>query len=540
MSMVIGFVLVTSNCNSSEDGSFDYESFFRLGYPQSRPLADWQNLPTHDHYSLGRGQDIVPFDNSDIPLIMTSASHEEVPTVSDLLALSEIRKAHTGVDPADQREVVHSTNNVFTPERQFPTTLSPESARLYLKPRTVVGVDGRGKHPDPTSSSQLDSIIKPPYSWHRPPLHHFQVGSSHLRKTPSYDTSSTATSALCHSHEILSQSDPVKLNASPETSKTSKKSQQETPIWVSKTQKMFNSEGRTFIYWFTSNCKTKHTAQFPSDIVITDNNWRSQYEDERTYEVDTLGFHKRVFTNYNKYTGEIFYSRIMSLIDRISQEGVLREKLIMTEDQFIEHSLDINRVASNEETIINSKKNKNPDQHASRKRTQKAYRQLVIERRHWYNYWNKHLKGGYKNIIATIELIKPAKMRDTTITFFAFVMMIEKIVPRGGYQEQNVGLLLEEALEIMNQIFNPEFKNASGESMKLFRNGILGHIFLSSSSTRVMPAFWKMIELWMKTFRKEFLVKINDKRKSLHSTKFFFNTIFVYSIEALNREIRNC
>ncbi|PLW17670.1 hypothetical protein PCANC_10877 [Puccinia coronata f. sp. avenae] len=226
--VVVGFAL-TSNCDSTEDEYFDYESFFRLGYPQfPSSLADSQ-----DPYGirLGRGQDISPFENSDVPLVVTPGSHEEVTSASGLRAHPQSKEVFISGESTDPTaKAIDSENNIFPPESQLQTTLSPES-----------------------------------------------VTPSHPAGTTGDDESSKTTSDLFYSWENISHSDPVRLNSSPEASAIPKNSAKETLIWVSKTGKY---EGKRVLYWSTVYRNQKHTAQIPKNIVITKNNWRSETDDD--------------------------------------------------------------------------------------------------------------------------------------------------------------------------------------------------------------------------------------------------------------------
>ncbi|PLW53375.1 hypothetical protein PCANC_06113 [Puccinia coronata f. sp. avenae] len=333
--VVVGFAL-TSNCDSTEDEYFDYESFFRLGYPQfPSSLADSQ-----DPYGirLGRGKDFSPFENSNVPLVVTSGSHEEVTSASGLRAHPQSKEVFISGESTDPTKAIDSENNIFPPESQLKTTLSTESVRAYSQPSIYVGTDGKGAYTDPTLTSRADSITNSPYSFSKPPSHHLQVTPSHPAGTTGDDESSKTTADLFYSWENISHSDPVRLNSSPEASAIPKNSAKETLIWVSKTGKY---EGKRVLYWSTVYRNQKHTAQIPKNTVITKNNWRSQCKDGRLYDIDRLSFHKGVFTNYDISTGEVFHTRIMDVIDKISQELISQAKLMMTEDQFIEHHFSI-------------------------------------------------------------------------------------------------------------------------------------------------------------------------------------------------------
>jgi hypothetical protein len=129
-------------------------------------------------------------------------------------------------------------------------------------------------------------------------------------------------------------------------------------------------------------------------------------------------------------------------------------------------------------------------------------------------------------------------MRDTIIEFLSFITMIESIVPREKNNE-NLGSTVEEALESLTQIFNPEVAKTSGKRMEIIRNDILEDRVFRSSSSYAMPKLWKLIDLWMERFRKSLWEKIQEERNNLNTCKAFFNTIFIYSIEKLSSELIN-
>ncbi|PLW38373.1 hypothetical protein PCASD_10564 [Puccinia coronata f. sp. avenae] len=287
---------------------------------------------------LGRGKDFSPFENSNVPLVVTSGSHEEVTSASGLRAHPQSKEVFISGESTDPTKAIDSENNIFPPESQLKTTLSTESVRAYSQPSIYVGTDGKGAYTDPTLTSRADSITNSPYSFSKPPSHHLQVTPSHPAGTTGDDESSKTTADLFYSWENISHSDPVRLNSSPEASAIPKNSAKETLIWVSKTGKY---EGKRVLYWSTVYRNQKHTAQIPKNTVITKNNWRSQCKDGRLYDIDRLSFHKGVFTNYDISTGEVFHTRIMDVIDKISQELISQAKLMMTEDQFIEHHFSI-------------------------------------------------------------------------------------------------------------------------------------------------------------------------------------------------------
>jgi hypothetical protein len=284
-------------------------------------------------------------------------------------------------------------------------------------------------------------------------------------------------------------------------------------------------------------------VKFPYRIIETPNIYLTHPSDSNglNSELEILEFDLMAFTNYPTSDPNL-YSNIIHVIDQVSPEGTGNRKLMMTEIQFIKHHTYVNFVSRNKITVGEDDQTKpgnqpytsrKPGPNEGRSRFTSAQKILIQNKNAWYAHWSQ--KINLPDLNERMELIQPKNMRNTVITYLFFIEMIETILPRSTSKRNQIGSELEEAFQILQEIFNPD----SSEEWKDQRNYIFKKVVIQLSAQNAIPGCWKLILLWVKTFRSDLMDGVLiDYGEIPHTVKSFSNTLFFFSIENLSKRLR--
>jgi hypothetical protein len=375
-----------------------------------------------------------------------------------------------------------------------------------------------------------------------PALTKSKITSSELQDRPHHSPTNNiiddfntfeSFSNLLDSPPTTSHSSPVELDVSSEHLRRKIISKKEPHVWCSETQRHpFDSNIQLFS-WFTFHKTRMYLAKFPQSIVNTKKRLSSQDSINWEGEFSRLNFDSTAFTHHKTYKDR-FHTNIEGLINNPLLLGHAEGKLMMTEDQYIEHHPKVNWLHAAIKSDDQHEEMQVPEHNEGRVRMVIGLKILLENKHAWFSHWKKHLNWRLaENPIEHIELIKPDKLGDTIAAFLFFVEMINTIVP--GPQITSLGSDLEDALKILERLFNLEKIDQSDDHIRVY---IFDKMVLTPSLANSIPIIWKLIGLWMETFRSDFLNKLLSRRRNLETTKAFFNTIFFHSIENLTKQIR--
>jgi hypothetical protein len=325
------------------------------------------------------------------------------------------------------------------------------------------------------------------------------------------------------------------------------KQAKEKPNWLVEIQNKINTPKVSMVSWSTTWHAKEYSIEFPSSIVESKNRLAGQYPGFLNGLKSTrLVFDKTVLTNHASFEYNL-QPRVERLIEKLSNEGPAIGILMMTKDQFRNHHIEVNSFSNQNKTpsrrtaATSTARNRNtipksPSSNEGRARVVSAQKVLIRNADAWLQHWNRHSNFNLIDLIGQLDLIQPINMRNTIITYLFYVEMIETVLPRSRMGTVDVGIELEEAFRVLGELLNPESTNYKSNEKRQY---IFDKIVILHSVQDNIPALWILIELWIKTFRKDFAnVLILEKDKLPRTSKAFFNTLFYYSIDVLSSRIK--
>ncbi|KAA1090108.1 hypothetical protein PGTUg99_035718 [Puccinia graminis f. sp. tritici] len=430
--LVVLFVIM--KCNATEDSLSDYMSFFDLEIPTADYLDQLMSSSAQANVSPTNptrrsfDKQVTPENPSNVPMVSSDVQEVSgnIPSIHRPIPVQDSGN-RPNIDPKVHSSFV-SSNHLFNSASLSEIRSYLSSVELCVESSADLPASGKRKRPTVTDTRNSNQ---------EPALTKSKIISSELQDRPHHSptkiiedfTPFESFSNLFDSPPTRSLSSPVIVDVSSEHLRSKIRSKKEPHAWSSETQSHpFDSDIQLFS-WFTFHKAKTYLAKFPQSVVNTKKRLSSQDRINWEGEFLRLNFDKTAFTNHKTYKDR-FHTNIEGLIKNPLLLGHSQGKLMMTEDQYIEHHPKVNWIHA---TIKSDDQHKGIQAHEhneGRARMVIGLKILLENKDAWFSHWTKHLNWRLaENPIEHIELIKPDKLSDTIVAYLFFVEMINTIVP---------------------------------------------------------------------------------------------------------------
>jgi hypothetical protein len=253
-------------------------------------------------------------------------------------------------------------------------------------------------------------------------------------------------------------------------------------------------------------------------------------------EEQIFKFDKAVFTDCKaSKINEPTQRKIFTLMKELH----LDQELVFSEDTFIPYRSYFHLPEINQKQVIwASTSQDNISMYDSLK---ESFEFLTNNKDIWCKYWLREMNNEFKNDEFNHQgfryLLQGSVWEDQQnklilLKFLITKRIIDTIVPR---TKNNSSSELEEAFEVWKLHFTQVGKVGT-TSRRLKKAKTLTRYYVEN----FYSVSWKLLRLWMQTYRKVWLDKIekHDGNPSIANTKKFFNVIFCHSIEKLTERAK--
>ncbi|KAA1127514.1 hypothetical protein PGTUg99_037420 [Puccinia graminis f. sp. tritici] len=205
------------------------------------------------------------------------------------------------------------------------------------------------------------------------------------------------------------------------------------------------------------------------------------------------------------------------------------KELVMTEAQFIIYHTDFYRIYQRSELAPHSDSKTN----IPYSKKSQAYKHMLEHKDKWYSHWQTLMTQiNLENSTDKLHL----KSKELVLPYLFYVEMISTIVPISTTKQNDLGIHLKQAWDLLESIFGKETvadKQGKGKIYEKFSNY---DRFNSLGLSSKVSALWDLLELWLDTHRPTLSDEIRAFGRTFHTIKAFFNSLFFLSVENLTQK----